>query len=161
LLKIDFGLIFTVINLLVLYLLMKRFLFKPVHKILEERQAKVDEALASAAQAEEQAKALERERSEAMQDIETERQEVLQKARRSAAAERERILADANERSEKLVEEASAEANRQREQMLQQAQSEITELVLSAAAKVALGGEGGDDGQLYDIFLEKAGSKDE
>ena len=160
-LKIDFGLIFTVINLLVLYLLMKRFLFQPVHRILEERQAKVDEALANAAQAEEQAKALERERSQAMEDIEAERQEILQKARRSAAAEGERILADANERSEKLVEEAGVEANRQREQMLQHAQSEITELVLSAAAKVALGGEGSDDGQLYDIFLEKAGSKDE
>ena len=160
-LKIDFGLIFTVINLLVLYLLMKRFLFKPVHRILEERQAKVDEALANAAQAEEQAKALERERSQAMEDIEAERQEILQKARRSAAAEGERILADANERSEKLVEEASVEANRQREQMLQHAQGEIAELVLSAAAKVALGGEGSDDGALYDIFLEKAGNTDE
>ena len=37
-LRLDWNLLFTVINLLILYFLMKRFLFKPVNEILEKRQ---------------------------------------------------------------------------------------------------------------------------
>ena len=41
-LRLDWNLLFTVINLLLLFVLMKMFLFKPVQKILDERQAEAD-----------------------------------------------------------------------------------------------------------------------
>ena len=37
-LRIDSNILWTIINLLILYALMKHFLFQPVHDILEKRK---------------------------------------------------------------------------------------------------------------------------
>ena len=37
-LRLDINLVFTIINLLVLYFLMKKFLFKPVNNIIAQRE---------------------------------------------------------------------------------------------------------------------------
>ena len=41
-LRFDFNVIFTIINLLVLYFLMKKFLFDKVNNIIQQRQQMVD-----------------------------------------------------------------------------------------------------------------------
>ena len=46
--KIDINLVFTIINLIVLYLLMKKFLFGPIIGVMEKRKAMIDEQFASA-----------------------------------------------------------------------------------------------------------------
>ena len=50
-LRIDINLIFTVINVLVLCAAVRIFLWKPIHKILDERQAQADSMLTDAAKA--------------------------------------------------------------------------------------------------------------
>ncbi len=159
-LKVDINLLFTAINLLVLYLLMKRFLFKPIHKILEERQAQVDQDLAQAAEAKSQAEALEKQHSESLKGIEEEKRQVLADARKQASAEYAQLIAQANERADSMIEDARHEAQNQKDEILRQAQGEISELVIAATAKVA-GVGNGDDGALYDEFLKKAGEADD
>ena len=44
--KIDINLVFTIINLIVLYLLMKKFLFGPIIGVMEKRKAMIDEQFA-------------------------------------------------------------------------------------------------------------------
>ena len=44
-LRLDWNLLFTVINLLLLFVLMKIFLFKPVQKIIAARQAEARQAV--------------------------------------------------------------------------------------------------------------------
>ena len=39
--SLDISLVWVIINLLVLYLLLKKFLFKPVCKMMDERSAKI------------------------------------------------------------------------------------------------------------------------
>ena len=56
-LRIDINLLFTVVNVLVLCLAVRIFLWKPIHKILDERQAQVERDYADAAQAKAQAQA--------------------------------------------------------------------------------------------------------
>ena len=47
-LRFDINLIFTVVNLLVLYFLMKKFLFDKVNAIFRQRQELIDEDYAAA-----------------------------------------------------------------------------------------------------------------
>ena len=49
-LRVDINLLFTVINLLVLVYLMKKFLFKPVREVMEKRQAEIEESYKKAEQ---------------------------------------------------------------------------------------------------------------
>ncbi len=41
-LRIDINLVYIIINILILYFLLKKFLIKPLDNILAQRQAKVD-----------------------------------------------------------------------------------------------------------------------
>ena len=47
-LKLDINLLWTVVNVLVLFLLLRKFLYKPVMNIIAQRQKQVDDALAAA-----------------------------------------------------------------------------------------------------------------
>lgn len=159
-LKIDFGLVYTAINLLVLYILLKLFLFKPIHKVLEERQRRIDQSFAEADEAKASAEALERQHSDSLQGIEEEKRQVMAEARKKASAEYDRIVDSANTKAAGIVEKAKTEAAAQKEDMLQKARGEITELVVNATARVAgVSSEG--DSSLYDDFLKKAGESDD
>ena len=47
-LRVDINLLFTVINLLFLVFLMKKFLFKPVRAVLEKRQNEIEASFKNA-----------------------------------------------------------------------------------------------------------------
>ena len=53
--EININVVFTIINLIVLYLLMKKFLFGPILNVMEQRKNMIDQQFASAKDTEEQA----------------------------------------------------------------------------------------------------------
>lgn len=159
-LRVDIGLLWTAINLVVLYLLMQRFLFKPVHKILEQRQAQVDQSLADAEAAKAQALKLEQQHSDSLTGMEEEKRRILQEAEQKANQEYARIVADANTTAEGIIQNAKTQAEAQKREITQKAQGEITEIVLAATAKVAYA-NAEHDSDLYDEFLKKAAEEDD
>ena len=159
-LRIDINLIFTVINVLVLCLAVRIFLWKPVHKVLAERQAMVDASFADAEKAKTEAEALVEEQKAFRANIEGEKSAALAEARKQAQAESSRIVADAHSRADIILREAENDAQCRKEEILRQAQGEITEIIVAATAKVA-GVPVGGDSDLYDEFLKKAGGQHE
>ena len=99
-LKLDWNLLFTVINLLILVGAMWYFLFKPVRKILEARQAEADRenALAKAKTAE--AEAVKTRYEKCLSDTEEERRQIIAKARKQADEEYKKIVNNARSTSE-------------------------------------------------------------
>ena len=159
-LRIDFNLVFTVINILVLCLAVRIFLWKPVHKILDERQAAVDADLDAASKAKAEAESLVEEHKSFRANIESEKAAAVAEARKQAQAESSRIVEDAHAHVDTIVREAEASAEKRKEEILRQAQGEITEIIVAATAKVA-GVPVGGDSDLYDEFLKKAGGSNE
>lgn len=159
-LRIDINLIFTVINVLVLCIAVRVFLWKPIHKILDQRQAQVDQDFADAAQAKAQAEAIVAEQESLRANIEQAKADAVSEATAQAKADAARIVSTAKERAAAIVEDAEADAHSRKEAILREAQSEITEIIVAATAKVA-GVPVGGDSDLYDAFLEKAGGSDE
>ena len=87
--KIDINLVFTIINLIVLYLLMKKFLFGPIIGVMEKRKAMIDEQFASAEKTTTEANQLKgqyEDAQKARRDISTE-QEAAMKAMEGKVAE--------------------------------------------------------------------------
>ncbi len=159
-LEVNYNLIFTVINLLVLFIGLRFTLFKPVQKILKQRQELVEQSLADAEKAKANAEALERARLEEQQHVAIERAKTLAIAQQRATEEYERILSDAQEKADSIVKEAEQDAQQERDAILRQAQTELTELVLDTAAKAVAGAGAEGDSALYDQFLQKAGELD-
>ncbi len=157
--SVNINLLFNIINILVLCVLIRIFLFKPVKKIMAERQEIIDRRLADAETAKAQALALENQHKQLMQGIEDEKLAVLAGAQKRAAEEYELLVADAKLRSAGIIKKAEAEAVSRKDEILKQAKDEITDIIVAATARVS-GVGGGNDNMLYDEFLKKAGVTD-
>lgn len=154
-LRLDMNLLFTAANLLIWFLLIKKFLFKPINGVIQKREEAIASRYAEAEKLQEEAKA-EKDRCAAYQaQIEQEKEKAVLEAQEKARTEYDRILTEAKEQADQIVETSKKEANLQKERIVGKAEQEIRSLILDAA--VTSMRSCGSDGALYDNFLTKAG----
>jgi F-type H+-transporting ATPase subunit b len=154
-LRLDWNIVFNIINLLILYFLMKRFLFKPINEILAKRQNEAEDRFALADQKEAKAMECQTKYETLLQDAKGEKEKIVAQARQEASDEYGRIMEEAKEKANGIVEKAKLDAQKEKEVILQQADSEIKDIVLSAAAKMVGTVESAqNDSALYDRFIE-------
>lgn len=97
-------------NLVIIFLVVKHFLYQPVRKMLKKRQETLDGEYAAAALSRQQADASRAHWKEKMADADAKSQEILQRANELAARRSDAIVADAKEKAENLMQQAEAEA---------------------------------------------------
>ena len=85
-LRLDINLVFTVINLLVLYFFMRKFLFGRVNKILEERKALIEKQFADAKTAQDAADGMKTEYEGKLAAAQGEGEEIIARAKAEASA---------------------------------------------------------------------------
>ncbi|MEE3466848.1 MAG: ATP synthase F0 subunit B [Eubacterium sp.] len=155
-LRIDFNLIFTVINILVLFGGLWFVLFKPVRKILDERQAEANREYDDAKAKQAEANAVKEKYDESLEELEKGRAEAMLEARRRADGEYQRIIDRAEAQAKDITDQATLDAENQRKKILKSAEDEIADMVVEAAGKVAGTAGGADfDRALYDEFISK------
>ncbi|MCM1186595.1 MAG: F0F1 ATP synthase subunit B [Lachnoclostridium sp.] len=161
-LKLDINLVFTIINVLILFVLVRKFLFKPVHNILDARQAEIDKQYEDVKAAQDAADALKAKYETSVKGIAKEKEEILNDARDRANGDYEKVLADARTQADKIVEDARKDADELHQKRMQQATEQIADLVVSATAKIVASHQGMEaDRELYNQFLAKTGEKSE
>lgn len=159
-LRIDINLLFTIINLLVLFIAMKVFLFKPVLKIIAERQAEADKQFADADARMKEADDLKAECAQALADAKAEKKQTLEEAKKNASEEYDKILEQARKDAAEVKQQAITDANAQKAKILSKAEQEVADLVVEAATKVVASQSGAAvDSDLYNKFLSKAGDQ--
>ena len=157
-LNLGWSLVWTIINLIIFYLLMKRFLVGPVLGIMEKRKNLIALELENAKAAQEKAEELKGHYEGALAGAKEESAQIIEAARADAKSESERMVKEANLEAAKIIENARVTAEQEKENALQGAKSEIAGLALEAARKLLSEGstEKGNS-MLYDEFLAKAG----
>ena len=157
-LRLDINLVFTVINLLITYFILRKFLFKPIHKVVEQRKEEIDRQYAGAKETEEKALALKAQYEESLSSVEAEKAKAVNEARTKAGEEYDRIVSDAKTEADKMLANARKQADLEQEKSVREAQ--IAELVVAATAKVVASGQGqAADRELYNQFLAKTGEQ--
>ncbi len=152
------NILFTVINLLILYVGIRLFLFKPIHGIIEKRQAEADKQIKDAENAKASAEEMQAECAKTVQELKDSRDEQLAQSRRDATAEYERIVTDAKASARTIVDDAKVAAEQEKEKILRSAEAEISDMVVAATIKaMAAQSTPENDKQLYDQFLDKVG----
>lgn len=157
-LRIDLNLVWTIINVIILHLLLKKFLIKPVTAIMDKREQMVKQGLEGARAQESRAKELKVKYEEALASAKEESLQLVEKARGNAQVEYDRILGEADEQAKKIKEAARKDVELDREKAMKEMQSEVAGLALTAVSRILQ--EGTDpqsDGALYEQFLKKAG----
>ncbi len=97
-------------NLVIIFLVVKHFLYQPVRKMLKKRQETLDGEYAAAAPSKQQADADRAHWQEKMAGADAKSQEILQRANELAARRGDAIVADAKEKAQNLMQQAEAEA---------------------------------------------------
>lgn len=157
-LELDINLLFTVIDVLILYFLLRKFLFKPVRKVMEDRKNEIAHSYEEAEKTKQEANALKSEYDKTLQDLDAKKAASVAEAKAEASKEYDKILAQAKTDSDELIDKARKKAQAQAAQEKQKADEEISSMVKDAAAKIA---ESESDKSLYDAFLNQVETRED
>jgi F-type H+-transporting ATPase subunit b len=124
-----------IIGFLVLYFLLRRFLFGPVGDMLRSREAEIAEGLRAAEAARQEAERLNVDKDQIIAQARDEGRGLVQKSVKEAQAARERILAEAQQEKEGLLERGRAIIEVERNQAVAELREQVSDLALRAAEK--------------------------
>lgn len=159
-LNLNWEIIWVFVDLLILFLLMKKFLFGPVTKLLDQRAKGVTDTIEQAesqlAQAQQQKQAYTQQLAQARGEA----AHILDQARKQAELNYNRRMEEAAQDVRRLNEQAARQRQADQEAMLAETRRQVAGLVLLTTAKVsqrALDGE--TDQAMLDELLEEVGNE--
>lgn len=154
-LSLNSNLIWTILNLLIWYILIRKFLFKPVNTVISKREEAIQARYAEAQKLQAEAQEEKNKCVKFQAEIAEEKTKAIAEAQESARTEYDRILEDAQKKAGQIVENSKKEAELEKEKILGKAEQEIRSLIMDAAVKSMQSEQ--NNGALYDQFLTKAG----
>lgn len=125
-----------VVNLLITIGVLYIIGYKPVTKMLLEREEKIEGAINDAAQKREEAEALLAKYQEQIQGARNEAQAIIANATKVGEEMKEEIVNNAREEAAKSLERAKAEIEREKAKALAEIKAEMATLVVLAAGRV-------------------------
>ena len=155
-----FTALFTLANTIALFLVMKKFLWGPVMKMIADRQKEIDDLYSDANQAKTEALRMEQEYKEKLAAATATGEKLVKEAVLRGQSREEEIVAQANREADAIRAKANADIAQEKKKALNDAKNEISELALSIAGKV-VGRELTDVDQagLVDSFIDELGEQ--
>ena len=145
-------------NLTLLFLIVKKFLFQPVKKVLDQRQRALDEQYEAAATAQAQADESRRSWEETLSGARGQADAILQEATEQAKGRADKLIAEAKESADGIVRNARGEAELERQKVADGIKHEIVAVSSALAEKMLEREINTDDHRaLIDSFIEEMG----
>lgn len=126
----------SMVNLLILTLIIKKFLYKPVKKIMDARRAAIDEDYAQAKTAREEAEQTRQNYEEAMAAAKMTGDQIIADANRTAEFRSNEIVAEARERASEIRRQAEADAVLERKKAEDEMKHEIANVSAQLTGKL-------------------------
>ena len=152
--------LFVLLNTLAIFVVAKKFLFVPVHKIIEERQNEIDGMYADATKAKQEAEELAAHHQKRMAQAQSTAERLVKEAAVRGANREEEIVRQANAEASAILAKAAADAQLEKKKAVNDAKDEISEMAMAIAGKV-VGREltNADQSALVDHFIDELGDK--
>jgi len=125
-----------VINFLILFGLLTFVLYKPVLKVLDERQAKIKESMDQAEQIKEQTARSEEQIKAHLETARKEGQAIIAQATQIGERLKEEAKEGARKEAETLIAKAQAEMQQDRDKTIDELRKEFADIAILAAGKV-------------------------
>lgn len=124
------------VNFAIVLVALTYFLYKPLMKMLGERQEKIAQGIKDAEAAAAARVATDAEKAGILAVAEAEAQEVAARATAEGKSEREKLVRSGEERAEAILKDAEAQAEEARRRALAESESEIARAAVLAAEKI-------------------------
>ena len=149
----------TMIAFLVLFVILWKFAFPPITKMLEERATNIRESLERAEQTKVEAERLLDEYKQQMAEARGEAAKVIEQGRKVAEAMKDEIVAKAKEEAAAVLAKAHEAMETEKKAAIAELQAQVADLSVAVAGKII--GEKlttADHARLIDAFMAEAGS---
>ncbi|GFO86780.1 MULTISPECIES: F0F1 ATP synthase subunit B [Anaerostipes] len=157
-LQLNWGILWPIINIIVFYLLLRKFLFGPVSEIMEKRKEMISKDLMDAKAAKDEAAEMKSEYEESLKAAKDEAGKIVSDARERAKNEYHEKVRRADEEIVQMKENAQKDIEAEKQKAMAGLQSEIAGIALMAAAKVVEKEAGSKENEkIVDDFLKEAG----
>lgn len=130
------AILISLVNLVLLFLILKKLLFKPVTRVMAERRAKTDAILSDAEAARAEAEADKTAYATRMAEADKDAAEVIRRATATATRESETIVATARERAAAIKKQADDDIAQERKKAVNELKGEISDISMTIAEQV-------------------------
>ncbi len=153
-----FTALFTLVNTIVLFVVLKKFLFKPVMKMIADRQKEIDDMYTAANAAKTDAQALQESYQQKLSAAAQTSEEIVKEAVLRGQSREEEILRRANEEADAIRRKAAADIAQEKKKAISDAKVEIAGIAMDIAGKVVGRSLTVDDqAQMVDQFIDQLG----
>jgi F-type H+-transporting ATPase subunit b len=128
--------IWTIVCFGITYFVLRKYAFGPIQTMIDTRREKIQQAIAEADAAREEARHLLEEHKKLIGQAKSEAEEILGEARRIAEAQRERVREETEEDRQRRLEETRRQIEQATHQAIGQIREEVGKLSLLAAEKI-------------------------
>ncbi len=128
--------IISLCNLVILFLIIKRFLYKPVKKVLAERQNQLDKTYSEAEEAKLEAENDRREWSKRVSEAQNEADAIVENAQTQARRMGDKLTDDAKRRADGIISNAEEQAKLERKKAEDSVKKEIADVSVLIAEKM-------------------------
>ena len=152
--------LFILLNTLIIFFVAKKFLYKPVMKIIHERQKEIDSMYENADSAKNQAEAMQNEYREKLNAAQETSERIVKEAVVRGQNREDEIVRQAKQEADALREKAAADIAQEKKKAINEAKNEISGMAVEIAGKVV--GRSltdADQTKLVDSFIEELGDE--
>jgi F-type H+-transporting ATPase subunit b len=128
--------IFTLINTLIIFLIYRFFLHKPVMKILDERKEKIAGEMKAAEDAQAEAEAMKQEYFDKLKESREEAAQIVSAAVKRAGERENQILAEAQQEAADMKKKAEESIELEKKKAINEIKDQISDIVIMASEKV-------------------------
>jgi F-type H+-transporting ATPase subunit b len=128
--------IWTIVCFLVVLFVLKRWAFGPIQNTIDTRRKRIEETIAEADHARDEAKRLLEEHRQLIGQAKSQSEEILAEARRLADSQRERVRTETEDDRQRRLEETRRQIDQATHQALGQIREEVGKLSVAAAEKI-------------------------
>lgn len=150
--------IFTLCNLLIVFFVMKKFLFKPVKKMIDERQKEIDDQYADAEKSRTDAAELKSQYETRLAEANAEKEAILKEAYRKAQLRDEEMLRQAQDKAAATLRRADEQIALEKKRAMNDIKDEVTVMAVDiASAVLARDVKAAEHSDLIDSFIDNLG----
>ncbi|MFA4995995.1 MAG: F0F1 ATP synthase subunit B [Patescibacteria group bacterium] len=136
-LGIDLKLLIAqIVNFVVLFLVLSKFLYKPITKMLSDREEKICKGLKDSENAEKCLGQAKENADKIKDDAFKEADKIISEAKKEASEKAASIVKKANDQADKILKNADEEAGMAKERALKEAKKELSNVVVMALDKI-------------------------
>ena len=134
--KVPIDLALNILNIVLLFLIVRTLAYKPIRKFMDARTERVNAEAKAAEEKAAEAEKLKAEYTALLENGEALKEEQTEAARKAAEAESEQILADANEKAAVILAEAREQAKKEHDETLGTMRQDVVDLAFDISEKL-------------------------